>query len=341
MPATPQIDWEARFVKAKEAFLNGLPTAPAFPPLVGTFAEASNDLVESRPNDAANLGWRKSVLETALKGVDNCLSAFPDAAVCHKWKAVISAKYGDTLSLKERIRNSFNIQHHALSAAAIDPDDAITLHVLGAFCYSIATISRIERAVASTLFASPPKATLEDAEFFLRAADIVYSSKFSLNVGAFTSPRFLRNDLLLGQTQLALGRLDAAADTFAICGSEPATMLAEADQIRECRKAFYSLRGIREPKRCSAPPGEHAAHVDPLNDGEPLQVAAGAVAARFAEAAKTRHGKADEAVRAHGVRLPPPDDETVANVLAAVKDRCKVLMTGPNGAAPAKKAGAV
>jgi hypothetical protein len=54
-------------------------------------------------------------------------------------------------------------------ALAINGEEYSLLHMSGRLCFSVASLSWVERTLASTLFGSPPEATMDEAvEKFLK-----------------------------------------------------------------------------------------------------------------------------------------------------------------------------
>ncbi len=121
----------------------------------------------------------------------------------------------DLLSTKEKIENAFKIKEHAIKALEIRPEDATTNHLLGRWCYNVASIGWLERKLAATLFATPPESTYDEAlKYFLRAGEI--------------EQNFPRNDLFTGDTYLQLGKKDKAKEYYQKAANAPA--VSESDK---------------------------------------------------------------------------------------------------------------
>merc|ERR1712187_888252 len=111
-----------------------------------------------------------------LEGVDYASAVVKSGASCapaYKWNAVLLGKLGDFASMTDKIKNSFVIKDLALKAAELDPEDATTQHLLGAWCYQVASVTWVERQAASLIFATPPESSFKEAEkYLLRANEI-------------------------------------------------------------------------------------------------------------------------------------------------------------------------
>ncbi|KAI1719219.1 regulator of microtubule dynamics protein 1 [Ditylenchus destructor] len=82
---------------------------------------------------------------------------------CLKWAAVLHGGLNDFLGTKEKIENGFVFKGFLDKALAIDPAEYSLLHMRGRFSFNVAGLSWLERNLASALFATPPKATYDDA----------------------------------------------------------------------------------------------------------------------------------------------------------------------------------
>eukprot|EP00003_Mantamonas_plastica_P026685 TRINITY_DN553_c0_g1_i1.p1 TRINITY_DN553_c0_g1~~TRINITY_DN553_c0_g1_i1.p1 ORF type:complete len:476 (+),score=181.94 TRINITY_DN553_c0_g1_i1:1643-3070(+) len=116
---------------------------------------------------------KAELLNRALSVVNEALEANDDNAGLHRWAGILLGALGDFVSTSEKIKSSYDIRDHWKRATEIDPSDASAHHLLGVWCLNIATISYIERMVASTAFGTPPTATYQDAlDHFLKAETI-------------------------------------------------------------------------------------------------------------------------------------------------------------------------
>lgn len=72
-----------------------------------------------------------------------------------------------TISRLNEIRGYFE------AASDLNPADGTALYCLGAWCYGLADLGWVSRKLASTLFATPPTSSYEDAlAFFLKAEKV-------------------------------------------------------------------------------------------------------------------------------------------------------------------------
>ncbi|OQR72642.1 regulator of microtubule dynamics protein 2-like, partial [Tropilaelaps mercedesae] len=53
--------------------------------------------------------------------------------------------------------------HWHSKCLSLDPENWLAYHVLGNWCYQVASVSWLQKKTAATLFAKPPEASLDDA----------------------------------------------------------------------------------------------------------------------------------------------------------------------------------
>jgi len=170
------------------------------------------NISEQKPDDKE---YKKQMCLKGLEIAQVALKQNENHWAGHKWVAIMLSAVGETLATKEKIENAFKIKEHAMKALEIRPEDATTTHLLGRWCFNVASIGWLERKVAATLFASPPESSYDEAlKYFLKAGEIEKS--------------FPRNDLFTGDTYLALGKKDKAKEYYQKVVNAPA--VSESDK---------------------------------------------------------------------------------------------------------------
>jgi len=113
---------------------------------------------------------KKDLIMEAVQSGERALKIDQRNSEAHKWYAISLGSRGEFQGVKEKILDGFEFKSHIDKAAELNPEDHITHHLLGRFCYEVSQLSWIERRMAATLFASPPSASLPEAiEHFLQA----------------------------------------------------------------------------------------------------------------------------------------------------------------------------
>ncbi|XP_029965967.1 regulator of microtubule dynamics protein 3-like [Salarias fasciatus] len=84
-------------------------------------------------------------------------------AECHKWFALATGLTTQHESLHGKMKSTKILKEHLDRALALRDDDPVVFYLLGRWCYVVATMDWLERMGASTVYQSPPSATLHDA----------------------------------------------------------------------------------------------------------------------------------------------------------------------------------
>lgn len=179
------------------------------------------------PHDQFNAG-----LQHACDGLAACEAA----SRCHTYCAILLSK--TPTSTKERIANAHKIRHHAERAAELRPTDPLPRHVLGVWCFEVASMSSWTKAIASAIFGEMPRATFDDALKHLTAAEQASAAlEASSSCEGGVSGPWMTNRLKLAQVADAMGQLDAArhwlrlAADLEVGAAEDETAIAQARQL--------------------------------------------------------------------------------------------------------------
>ncbi|KAG8178318.1 hypothetical protein JTE90_026288 [Oedothorax gibbosus] len=140
---------------------------------------------------------RKELAFEAFEYADKAYQLDNQHPEIHKWCAITVGCLGDFVGTKERIMNGYTFKEHVDKAIALKPDDPSLHYMLGRWCYEVSMLSWLERKLASTLFSSPPEATLEDAREHLLKAERL-------------KPNWKENILYLAKTNIGEGDYSAA-----------------------------------------------------------------------------------------------------------------------------------
>jgi len=130
-------------------------------------ARAKYDESETRPGDKT---FQEAKLRDGLALAERAIAASSNNYGGYKWWAIIAGTLGDYLDQKTRIKQAFQIKEYAERALTLNPGDTTTEMCLGKWCMAVAGVSSMERALASAVLATPPKASFEEAEGHFMAA---------------------------------------------------------------------------------------------------------------------------------------------------------------------------
>lgn len=177
---------------------------------------------------ASNFRDAEAMIREGVEHMKVALTLGPGISEVQKWSAILLGKLSDFLSTTDKIKDAFRIKEHALKAAELDPADASTQHVLGAWCFSVSNVGWVQRRAAALLFAEPPSSTHEEAEgYLLRAQEL--------------NPEFHENVLLLGDLYTAMGRYDDAKKWYRVAIELPVHTSKHGMQQHDARKKLAAM----------------------------------------------------------------------------------------------------
>lgn len=148
------------------------------------------DLLEKYPEQVVDIKWRlgrshysmskaadkkkkEELLRKAFKFCEEALKMDDKDFACHKWYAILLDAQSEMDGIKVRAANLDTVKKHMIAAVELNPEDATSRYMLGAFAFGIADMAWYERKILQTIFTSPPTGTYEEAlEHFLKAEEI-------------------------------------------------------------------------------------------------------------------------------------------------------------------------
>lgn len=223
--------------------------------LVGKFQDSYSVLADLKDSKNPEILWRlcralynmtkekgvqkteiaKMILE-AYDYVEEALSLDDKNYAVHKWMAIVVDAKSNLEGIKKRISTLPLFKKHLAEAMKINPQDATSIYLLGQYCYNIADMSWIQRKIASTLFATPPEATFEEAlEYFVKAEE--------------AEPNFYSwNLLMLGKTYLKLNQVKPAR-YWLKCASTYPVRTDEDEEVRKEAEALLRKWKDEKPKQ--------------------------------------------------------------------------------------------
>jgi len=215
---------EGKIQEVLEAVNNALKDDANNVELLWRASRAYYDMAETKEDKT----WQQDYFTKSLDFSKKALEVDPNHFGGHKWFAISCSSMGQFLATKDRIGNAVKIKEEALKAVELRPGDATTLHLLGRWCHSVASISWVERKVASALFATPPESSFEEAlSFFLRAAE--------------ANPNFIRNALYTADTYVLLKKSADAKTWYQKAGEMKSTTDAEKRMQDEAKTKLSKL----------------------------------------------------------------------------------------------------
>jgi len=139
------------------------------------------------------------------------LQVDPNHDTGYKWSGVLTNCVDDFKPKKEKIADAFKIKEFFQNAERLNPKDATTKFCLGRWCFTVASISWVERNAASLLFATPPESSYEEALGYFQQAETI-AEENPLYLGSLTQIYFM-----LGKTYTTLNKKDEGLKSFQKC----------------------------------------------------------------------------------------------------------------------------
>ncbi|CAH8554047.1 unnamed protein product [Schistosoma bovis] len=109
----------------------------------------------------------KKYIEEGLSACDEGLRIDSENSKCNSWYAIFLNLSSEIEGINKRIENSFKMKDHWMKAIKANPDDVVTLHALGRWCFEVTDLPWIKRKLAATFFGEPPTSTYEEALNYL------------------------------------------------------------------------------------------------------------------------------------------------------------------------------
>jgi len=193
--------------------------------IIWRFARAHFDMADTKPDDKV---WREDMLKKGVVHANKALELDDKNAFSHKWWAIMTSAVGEFLSQKDKIQNAFLIKEHALKANELKPKDSTTLHLLGRWCFNVASLGWFEKKAAAAFFATPPDSSFDEAlKFFSEAYDV--------------EPTFRRNLVFLGDTYVQLKKNDKAKEYYQKAIDIPSITAFDQALVNEAKQKMSKL----------------------------------------------------------------------------------------------------
>jgi len=92
---------------------------------------------------------------------------------CHRWYGALLHFTTEGISLKHKIQTAYKVREHFDKALEFDPEDSISLHSIGYWCFVFADTPWYQKKLASTFIHALPETSFEEAlKWFLKAEEV-------------------------------------------------------------------------------------------------------------------------------------------------------------------------
>lgn len=195
------------------------------------------EILWRRARVAYNIGFaivdtntKKRRFEEAMDFCTEALKYGTNISAAHKWYAIVLSEISGLQGTKASIQSSYEVKEHFDRAAELDPKDPNCWHFLGRWSFTIASIGWWSRQIASTIFATPPQSSFEEAlEYFEKAEAI--------------RPGFWKaNNLFIAKCHQSLGNKEKALEWLQKASALPTNTAEDIQTQEEVRTLLEQFR---------------------------------------------------------------------------------------------------
>jgi tetratricopeptide (TPR) repeat protein len=184
------------------------------------YGETMDDVTSKADKEA--LGMK------SLRYAKRAVAADPQNAMAQLAAAVAHGRVATYLDNKTKIAYSKLVKEHVDKSLALDPNNDLTYHVLGAWHYELANLNPLLRAIAKLIYGDIPAASNEEAVKN-------YKKAIELN------PKRLANHVELGRAYVALGQKEPAKAELEKGLSMPNRQRDDDEEKRRAREALKKI----------------------------------------------------------------------------------------------------
>jgi tetratricopeptide (TPR) repeat protein len=116
---------------------------------------------------------KSEMIRDAYKMISDSLEKNEENFAVHKWYAILLDAKSNLDGIKERVTQLEMVKKHMQRAIELNPEDPTSRYILGEFAYGLADLPWYQRKIVSTIFATPPTGSYDEAlENFLKAESL-------------------------------------------------------------------------------------------------------------------------------------------------------------------------
>ncbi|KAH8870446.1 Regulator of microtubule dynamics protein [Schistosoma japonicum] len=160
-----RLDNDKEYKKAYDVVCNALNNNTKSPEIYWRKAHSCRNLAISLGKNDKQI--YKKYIEEGLLACSEGLQIDSENPKCNSWYGIFLNLSSELEGINKRIENSFKMKDHWMKAIKADPDDFVTLHALGRWCFEVTDLPWIKRKFAATFFGEPPTSTYEEALNYL------------------------------------------------------------------------------------------------------------------------------------------------------------------------------
>ena len=120
-------------------------------------------LLAKSAEKAKNKDLERAMAVDALSYADKACKKDPNSSECHKWYCAAAGKMANISASKDKIRYGKEFKDHADISLKLNPNDQFMQSMYGQWCYNVASLSWLERRVATAVYGTLPNADYDMA----------------------------------------------------------------------------------------------------------------------------------------------------------------------------------
>lgn len=173
----------------------------------------------------SNSSAKAEMIREAYKLIADSIEKDDQNFASHKWYAILLDAKSNLDGIKERVTQLENVKTHMQRAIELNPNDPTSRYILGEFAFGLADLPWYQRKIVSTIFATPPTGTYEEAlENFLKAEEL--EANF-----------YSMNKLMIGKCYYQLKNNEKAKEYL----TQAVNITVQNEDDRKCKEEAESL----------------------------------------------------------------------------------------------------
>lgn len=124
---------------------------------------------------------KEELVREAFRYAEEALALNDADFASHKWYSILLDAKSSLDGIKERVTQLETVKKHMQRAVELNPNDPTSWYILGHFYYGLADLPWYQRKIVSTIFATPPTGTYEQALECFEKAEATQANFYSMN----------------------------------------------------------------------------------------------------------------------------------------------------------------
>lgn len=168
---------------------------------------------------------KEELVREAFRFAEEALKLNENDFASHKWYSILLDAKSGLDGIKERVTQLETVKKHMQRAVELNPNDPTSWYILGQFYYGLADLPWYQRKIVSTIFATPPTGTYEEALECFEKAESTKPNFYSMNY------------LMMAKTYQALKQSEKAKEFMTLAAN--VAVLNEDD--KQCKEEATKL----------------------------------------------------------------------------------------------------